>query len=446
MAMLVVLTWLALMISLVADFTTGTSIDSAQAANARDELRAHYLARSSVNLSRLLVKIQQRFVEPVMGQAQKMLQQFAGGGSNTAGQSGASGASGMLGMLGMSLRVTDYAGPLMGFFSGSKEEVGALGSLVGIDTTGVKGLGLKSGRFDAQITSEDGKIDINCGGGPTSNRQNQLVVYRLLSGMLYARRFDRLFSEADNTGQFATRMDAARAIIDWADSDEQMFSPEGSSGSEDYRYDARADRYRAHDNYYDSIEEIKMVRGVSDGFMEAFLPHLTVYPSDPTCKVNLGAITNKNGGDCTPLVMGIVRAAATPDPTKPPTDVSVLDDQQLYPRASMACDRASAAGFDSVDTLVNILTNPQSSVLPDDPRYKMLQSLRPLTGINKAEISKLAYVGSPRIYRIVATGESGRVKKKITAILDTGRMLENPLTLNPASEKAAGVIQYWREE
>jgi general secretion pathway protein K len=444
MAMLVVLTWLALMISLVADFTTGTSIDSAQAANARDELRAHYLARSSVNLSRLLVKIQQRFVEPVMGQAQKMLQQFAGGGSNTAG--GASGASGMLGMLGMSLRVTDYAGPLMGFFSGSKEEVGALGSLVGIDTTGVKGLGLKSGRFDAQITSEDGKIDINCGGGPTSNRQNQLVVYRLLSGMLYARRFDKLFSEADNTGQFATRMDVARAIIDWADSDEQMFSPEGSSGSEDYRYDARADRYRAHDNYYDSIEEIKMVRGVSDGFMEAFLPHLTVYPSDPTCKVNLGAITNKNGGDCTPLVMGIVRAAATPDPTKPPTDVSVLDDQQLYPRASMACDRASAAGFDSVDTLVNILMNPQSSVLPDDPRYKMLQSLRPLTGINKAEISKLAYVGSPRIYRIVATGESGRVKKKITAILDTGRMLENPLTLNPASEKAAGVIQYWREE
>jgi hypothetical protein len=25
-------------------------------------------------------------------------------------------------------------------------------------------------------------------------------------------------------------------------------------------------------------------------------------------------------------------------------------------------------------------------------------------------------------------------------------VLENPLTLNPASEKAAGVLQYWREE
>jgi hypothetical protein len=38
------------------------------------------------------------------------------------------------------------------------------------------------------------------------------------------------------------------------------------------------------------------------------------------------------------------------------------------------------------------------------------------------------------------------VTKKITAIVDTGRTLDNPLTLNPVSEQAAGVLQYWREE
>jgi len=446
-AMLIVLTWLALMISLVADFTYGTSVDAAQAANARDELRAHYLARSAVNLSRLLIKIQQRFVDPVMGQVQKALGQMGGNNSGSGGASGGSSSPGGLGSLGLSLKVTDYAGPLMGFFSGSKDEVAGLGSLIGIKTDGIKGLGLKSGRFDAEITSEDGKININCGGGITSSRDAQLRLYRMLMGLMYSHRFDRLFSDADTTGNFTVRADVARAIIDWADADEQMFSPDAaSSGSaEDYRYDATADKYRAHDNFYDSIEELKLVHGVSDGFMEAFQPFLTVYSSDKDCKVNVSAITNKNGGDCTPLIMGLIRAAATADPNQPPTDPALLDDAELYPRASLACDRASAAGFDSIDTMVNILQNPQSQVMPDDPRYKIFQSLKPLT-INKGELAKLVKSGSPRIYRIVATGESGRVTKKITAIVDSGRTLDNPLTMNPASEQQAGVLQYWREE
>jgi general secretion pathway protein K len=442
--MLIVLTWLALMISVVSEFTYGTSVDASQAANARDEVRAHYLALSAVNLSRLLIKIQQRFVEPVMGQAQKMLQQAMGGAKDANGAAGGA-SSGGLGLLGLSLRVTDYAGPLMGFFSGSKDEVAGLGSLIGIDTTNIKNLGLKSGNFDAEITSEDGKIDVNCGGGVATARPKQLVVFRLLTALMYSRRFDKLFSESDGNGQFAVRADVARAIIDWADADEQMFSPEGASNSEDYRYDAKGDRYRAHDNNLDTIEEIKMVRGVSEGFMEAFQPFLTVHASNADCKVNIGSISNKNGGDCTPLVMGLIRAAATADPAQPPTDPTVLDDAQLYPRASLACDRASAAGFDSVDTLVNIMKNPQNAVPPDDPRYRVFQSLRPIN-INTGELNKLAYVGPPRVYRIVATGEAGRVKKKITAIVDTARILENPQTLNPASEKAAGVLQYWRED
>ena len=444
-AMLVVLTWLALMISMVSEFTYGTTVDAAQAANARDELRAHYLARSSINLARLLIKIQQKFIDPSMAQAKQMLSAAMGGGKDSQ-TSGAAGGMGGLGALAFSLRITDYAGALMGFFSGSKDEVASLGSLVGIDTANIKGLGLKSGSFDAEITSEDGKIDIACGSGVTPQRNRQLTVFRLLMGLMYSRRFDRLFSEADSTGQFATRPEVARAIIDWADADDQLFSPEGSAGAEDYRYDARADRYRAHDNTYDSVEEVKMVRGVSDGFMEAFAPHLTVYPSDPECKVNLGAISNKNGGDCTPLLMGIIRAAAQPDPTKPSNiDPGILDDSRLYPIASVACDRASAAGFDSLQTITSLMKSPQTAVLPDDPRYKIFQSMPPVT-ISDAQLATVAKVASPRVYRVVGTGTAGRVKKKITVIIDTKRALSNQLTLNGESERAAGVIQYWREE
>jgi general secretion pathway protein K len=447
-ALLMVLTWIALMVALVSEFTYGTSVDSAQAANARDELRAHYLARSSVNLSRLLIKIQRQFVDPIMSQAQQMLGAAMGGGNKGAGGAGG-GATPSAGGLGFSLRVTDYAGPLMGFFSGSKEEVAGLGGLIGIDTTGVKGLGLKSGSFDAEITYEDGKIDLNCGAGnnlANEAQQNQKTVFRLLMALMYSRRFDNLFSEADQSGQFTTRVDVARAIIDWADQDEQQFSPEGTSGSgEDYRYDATADRYRAHNDRFDTIEELKMVRGVTDAFMEAFQPHLTVYPSDKLCKINLSAISNKNGGDCTPLIMGVIRAAAQPDPTKPPTDPAVLDDTRLYPIASLLCDRASAAGFDNLNTIISVMQSPQTAVLPDDPRYKLFQGMRPIQ-LSSADLGKIAKVGPPRVYRVVAVGEAGKVKKKITAIIDSRGILAHPLTSNPSAEQAAGVLRYWREE
>jgi len=91
------------------------------------------------------------------------------------------------------------------------------------------------------------------------------------------------------------------------------------------------------------------------------------------------------------------------------------------------------------------MKNPQTAVLPDDPRYKIFQSMPPVV-ISDADLAKVAKVESPRVYRVVATGVSGRVKKKITAIIDTKRAVENPLTLNPGSEMAAGVLQYWREE
>ncbi|HSZ83311.1 MAG TPA: hypothetical protein VLA14_13570, partial [Polyangia bacterium] len=70
----------------------------------------------------------------------------------------------------------------------------------------------------------------------------------------------------------------------------------------------------------------------------------------------------------------------------------------------------------------------------------------PPINIAAGDLNKVAFTGSPRVYRIVAVGEAGKVKKKITAIVDSAGILSSPLTLNPASEKAAGVLRYWREE
>jgi type II secretory pathway component PulK len=425
-ALLISISMLALLIALVSEFTYETSIHAMQAANARDEVRAHYLARSAINVSRLLIKIQQRFVEPVMTQAQQLLNQATGGD------------------MAVSLRITDYAGAIMGFFGGSQEEVQLLGSLVGLDTSQAKGLGLKSGQMDAEISAEDGKIDINCGSGQAPVRARQVTVFRLLSALFFSPRYNSLFEQANADGQFVDRLDLARAIIDWADGDIQMFNIEaGAGGSEDYRYDAGRDRYRAHDDSFDTVEEVGLVRGMDARMMEAFLPYFTVYASDPQqrCRVNLASVK----GDCTPLLVGLVRAAVMRDPNVPPADPSILDDTRIYPLASILCERGTAVGFESLDTIVAVLSNPQAAISRDDPRYALMQTMRGIQ-ITRTDLEQVAYVGPPRVYRIVATGEAGKVKKKITAILDTARHLDNPVTQNPQAERSAGVLQYWREE
>jgi hypothetical protein len=426
-ALLVTISALSMLIAMVSQFAYGTTVDAAQAANARDELRAHYLARSAMSLSRMLIKIQLKFVEPVMSTAQQMLADMMEGRD-----------------LGISLRVTDYTGPLLGFFSGNQTDVAMLGSLVGIDTAEAKGLKQIPGRMSAEVTNEDGKIDINCGGGLMPDRGRQITIFRLLSALTMSPRYDLLFSTPDALGRYVDRVDLARALIDWADSDEQMFSLDANAaGPEDYRYDQRADPYLAHNNSYDSVDETGLVRGMTADFSEAFRPYLTVYASDPEkrCRVNLASIK----GDCTPLIVGLVRAALIPDPNKPPEDPSILDDNRIYPLASVLCERGAAVGFSSLDTVIKVLTEPAGSLAKDDPRFQMMQNLTGIT-ISQAQLGQVAYVKAPRVYRVVATGESGKVKKRITAILDTARSIDHPVTIDPASEKASGVIQYWREE
>jgi general secretion pathway protein K len=423
-ALLVTISALSLLIALVSQFSYGTTVDASQAANARDELRAHYLARSAMSLSRMLIKIQLKFVEPIMATAQKML-------ADMAGQD-----------LGISLRVTDYTGILLGFFSGNKTDVSMLGGMIGVDTTEAKGLSAVSGRMDAEITNEDGKIDINCGGGMMPDRGKQVFLFRLLMALFMSPRYDLLFSTSNVDGQFIDRMDLARAIIDWADRDEQTFNLDANAaGPEDYRYDQRAEPYLPHNDRYDSIEETNLVRGMSAPFSEAFRSYFTTYASNKECRVNLKSIK----GDCTPLIVGLVRAALIPDPTKPPQDPTILDDNKIYPLASVLCERGAAVGFDTLDTVIGVLTNPAASLSKDDPRFQMMQNLTGIS-ITKQQLQQVATVDPPRVYRVVATGESGKVKKRITAILDTKRSLENPVTNDAASEQASGVIQYWREE
>ena len=116
-ALVSVVVVVAVMAVTTADFAFNTTMDLAAAANARDDLRAHFLARSGINLSRLLFRLQQRIIDPN--------RKFLGG---------------------MDLQVADYAPLLMSAFN-SKEGAALLGSLFGISEGEIKGIGVDVGTY-----------------------------------------------------------------------------------------------------------------------------------------------------------------------------------------------------------------------------------------------------------------------------------------------------------
>src|SRR4051812_9009815 len=59
-ALILVLTTLAILTAIGVDFSYGARVDLRLAENLRDETRAHFLARSAVNLSRLLLHFQKQ--------------------------------------------------------------------------------------------------------------------------------------------------------------------------------------------------------------------------------------------------------------------------------------------------------------------------------------------------------------------------------------------------
>jgi len=196
-ALVAVVVVLAVMGATTADFAFNTTLDLAEAANARDDLRAHYLARSGINLARLLLRVQQRVIDPN--------RKYLGG---------------------MDLQIADYAPLLISAFN-SKEGAEMLGSLFGVGGGDIKGLGVDVGSFDLDMTSLDGKLNVNCAGGVNAGSPTVVRTAASLAAIMLPPRYNRLFEEPDDKGNYADRLEIMRAIIDWVDQDGVMF---GSCG------------------------------------------------------------------------------------------------------------------------------------------------------------------------------------------------------------------------
>jgi general secretion pathway protein K len=425
-AIITVLIAIALTLVLTNQFSTSTSIDLIAAANHRDQMRAHFLARSAVNLSELVIRLQQK-----LDAASKnpQLKQFIPPGT----------------------QVTDFANQLMLAFCGSPEEVH---SAVGDAASLSKGLGADIGTCGVvgTITTEDDKLNLNC----ANSSSNAAVVESALSSLVYFSAYDPLFEEADAENWRRDRALQVSALLDYIDRDTTRGVIGGANknsggATEDYGYESLKDDYRAKNNYLDTVGELKLVRGVDDRFWTLFGPALTVYGG---CKLNLSALTNVQ------LIAAILSGAAHDKEKSGPV---LQDPQKLFALAGIVA-KAKLLGvqFEKVDEFIAFVKDPVAAVgaLAGETSMAGSQAAAALNAglllpggqklgleLDASRLNGIVTVGPRRTYRVEAWGEVDRkstefppIRSTITGVWVVRVQNQNARKASPSTAKGTWVF------
>ncbi len=271
MALLMVLVTVAILSAIVVDFAYQTRIDVQIAANVRDRVKAHYLARSAVNLSRLVLHFQ--------GQVDR----FTGG---------------VLKLYQIIPIESDLAKAL------TSGELGSAFGLEGLNLGDKRGFGDFDGSFYGEITDEYSKININALESITSIAAP--ITAQILA-LIGNPRYKVMFEEEDADGQLNSPDKIAMAMHDWIDanttidtfnldalvvnpfSQAVLFVP--GTSDEDSLYDMLANPYENKNDPFFSVDELYMIRGIGDDFMDEFRDKFTVC-TDPALLLNLTSVND----------------------------------------------------------------------------------------------------------------------------------------------------------
>ena len=236
-----------------------TAAELSAALSERDALRAEYYARSAVNLARLLIAIEPEIRKGIPFLGGKIPQ----------------------------IPVWEFTDLVLGPFN---DQLGSqsFNTMINADATTGKNLGLTGGgHYELKIIDEDSKINVNVAAKGLIRTSDRLGSQLL--GLFAPQSYNAIFEGRDADNQFSDRQAICGAIVDWADDDEDLYAcdPRGTStsaskGTEDNFYQTIGLPYRRKNSAYDSLDELRLVRGVSDDFWSTFVDP---DPSDPHKRV-----------------------------------------------------------------------------------------------------------------------------------------------------------------
>jgi general secretion pathway protein K len=443
-ALILVLTTLAILTAVGVDFSFSSRVDLRLAENLRDDTRAHYLARSAINLSRLLLHFQKQ-IDGLGGQLSGALQALQPqisktlGGSTTPPPPGAQPGApapavpqpGQQQQGGLGIRLWEIV-PVDSNLLGSVLAGGGAADLVPQDKRtdrdrerieerrerrehdapiGMHAFGAFEGSYTAKITDENTRINVV---GLAGLSAQQLPAYLQLRALMQDPKFDFIFDEEDANRDRVRREDVIVALKDWIDEDEQgsaldPLNPRAPFANgfsdENQAYDRYNPRYKAKNDRPDSLDELYMVRGVNDRWMAAFGDRVTIW-LDKNARINI------NSSDHLQMVSNVIAAAANPnDPRLLDARLIATILQELQLRRMVSFFGLSVSDFISTLEANGVTVRPELK----DPR-------------NPNQF----FGDTSDTFRIVATGRAGRIEKKITAVVRYDDLL--------------GKLLYWKED
>jgi general secretion pathway protein K len=439
-ALILVLTTIAILISIGVDFSYGSRVSLRLAENSRDEVRAYYLARSAVNLSRLLLYFQ-RQVDLTGG---AMARQFLGGlqpgptgGTPATAAPGlpatpavpgaAAGAATPTNNLGIRLWevLPIDSNAMTGLLGGG--DTAALGAdrpepgerrqprenapMQPLEGGPAHSFGGFEGSFKAKIEDENSRINLRALDGLGDK---PLAIYTQLGAMIGDPKYDFIFNEPDAQNDRVRREDVVVAMKDWIDIDENGSAIDPTStrnpfvnafGDENSAYDRYEPRYKAKNAPVDSLEELFMVRGVNDRFMAAFGDRLTVW-------LDVNAKLNINTDDPQQMMTNILAAASNPaDPKLRNPRLLETIVQEIKVKKMFSFFGLSVTDFVQILQANGVAVNPNLTN-PSSPGNFL--------------------AATSDTFRIVATGHVGRTDKRVIAVVRYDDQL--------------GKLLYWKEE
>jgi general secretion pathway protein K len=328
------------------------------------------------------------------------------------------------------------------------------GASMGIDFSQMSGLKDTGGSFEIVAVSENSMINLNKPlffTGDEARTSIAMQMYALLGGYQTDSPYETMFTKIDPDGQLTSRLDIVSSAIDWWDEDEQrtVFDPGGarvtSAGSEDDIYQRFAEPYRIKNAPYDSLEELRLIRGFNDDFWATFIEPDPLDPLSRRVTVYGSGAVNPNEARAEVLWARVCSFVSNQPFCQDPGQR-----QSFVALFTTARSMLPVALFEKPDDFMNFVEGKGKS----RDLYPMLKSIVPegspllmwqpiVIPKDKRNAMRAAFVTAARIFTIVATARVGKATVRLNTVVNFDENWTPP-PLTTGKMTALGIFHRYR--